>query len=77
MIIASWNINSIRIRVNQVIDYLKKEKIDILLLQEIKTEDKNFPHEEFKKKGYFSYSNGQKSYNGVAIILPRRWARGA
>ena len=68
MIIASWNINSIRIRVNQVIDYLKKEKIDILLLQEIKTEDKNFPHEEFKKKGYFSYSNGQKSYNGVAII---------
>ena len=43
MIIASWNINSIRIRVDQVINYLKKEKIDILLLQEIKTEDKNFP----------------------------------
>ncbi len=68
MIIASWNINSIRIRVDQVINYLKKEKIDILLLQEIKTEDKNFPYDEFKKKGYYSYSNGQKSYNGVAII---------
>ena len=68
MIIASWNINSIRIRVDQVINYLKKEKIDILLLQEIKTEDKNFPHDEFRKKGYCSYSNGQKSYNGVAII---------
>ena len=50
MIIASWNINSIRIRVDQVINYLKKEKIDILLLQEIKTEDKNFPHDEFKKR---------------------------
>ena len=50
MIIASWNINSIRIRVDQVINYLKKEKIDILLLQEIKTEDKNFPYDEFKKK---------------------------
>ena len=50
MIIASWNINSIRIRVDQVINYLKKEKIDILLLQEIKTEDKNFHTMNLKKK---------------------------
>ena len=68
MNIASWNINSVRIRVNQVKNYLKKKKIDILTLQEIKTEDKNFPHEDFKKIGYHSYSFGQKSYNGVAII---------
>ena len=68
MNIASWNINSVRIRVDQVKDYLKKKKIDILVLQEIKTEDKNFPHEDFKKIGYHSYSFGQKSYNGVAII---------
>ena len=46
MNIASWNINSVRIRVDQVKDYLKKKKIDILVLQEIKTEDKNFPHED-------------------------------
>jgi exodeoxyribonuclease III len=68
MIIASWNINSIRIRTQQVVDYLLKKKIDILVLQEIKTEDQNFPHEDFKKIGYHSYSRGQKSYNGVAIL---------
>ena len=68
MIIASWNINSVRIRVNQVLEYIKKEKIDILVLQEIKTEDKNFPYDDFNNAGYYSYSNGQKSYNGVAIL---------
>lgn len=68
MNIASWNINSVRIRVDQVKEYLKKKKIDILLLQEIKTENKNFPFEDFKKIGYHSYVFGQKSYNGVAMI---------
>jgi len=68
MNIASWNINSVRIRVDQVRNYLKKKKIDILVLQEIKTEDKNFPYEDFKSLGYHSYCFGQKSYNGVAII---------
>ena len=72
MILASWNINSVRIRTNQVIDYLKKKKIDILVLQEIKTEDQNFPHADFKKEGYYSYSSGQKSYNGVAIISKKK-----
>ena len=72
MILASWNINSIRIRTNQVIDYLKKKKIDILVLQEIKTEDQNFPHDDFKNEGYYSYSSGQKSYNGVAIISKKK-----
>ena len=72
MILASWNINSVRIRTNQVIDYLKKKKIDILVLQEIKTEDQNFPHDDFKKEGYYSYSSGQKSYNGVAIISKKK-----
>ena len=72
MILASWNINSVRIRTNQVIDYLKKKKIDILVLQEIKTEDQNFPHDDFKNEGYYSYSSGQKSYNGVAIISKKK-----
>jgi len=66
--IASWNINSVRIRTDQVLDYLKKKKIDILVLQEIKTEEKNFPFQEFNNAGYNSYVNGQKSYNGVAIL---------
>ena len=72
MILASWNINSVRIRTNQVIDYLKKKKIDILVLQEIKTEDQNFPHDDFKNEGYYSYSSGQKSYNRVAIISKKK-----
>jgi len=66
--IASWNINSVRIRIDQVLEYLKEKKIDILFLQEIKTEDKNFPYQDFKKAGYYAYVNGQKSYNGVAIL---------
>lgn len=72
MIIASWNINSVRIRVNQVLEYIKKEKIDILVLQEIKAEDKNFPYDDFNNAGYYSYSNGQKSYNGVAILSKKK-----
>ncbi len=68
MKIISWNVNSVRARINNILDYIKQTKPDILLLQEIKTEDKNFPYEEFKKNGYTSHVYGQKSYNGVAII---------
>ena len=68
MKIASWNVNSIRARIINVLDYLKKDKPDILFLQEIKTENINFPSEEFKKLGYESYVFGQKSYNGVAFL---------
>ena len=68
MKIASWNVNSIRARIINVLDYLKKDKPDILFLQEIKTENINFPSEEFKNLGYESYVFGQKSYNGVAFL---------
>ena len=68
MKIASWNVNSVRARIENILDYLKQTNPDILLLQEIKTLDESFPYEEFKKKGYQSYVFGQKSYNGVAII---------
>ena len=51
-----------------VLDYLKKDKPDILFLQEIKTENINFPSDEFKKAGYESFVFGQKSYNGVAFL---------
>ena len=68
MKIVSWNVNSVRARVNNILDYIKDANPDILLLQEIKTQDKDFPYEDFKKKGYYSYVFGQKSYNGVAII---------
>ncbi len=68
MIISSWNVNSVRARIENITDYLKKYSPDIVLMQEIKTEDKNFPLEEFKKLKYESYVFGQKSYNGVAIL---------
>ena len=68
MKIASWNVNSVRARIENVLDYLKKNKPDILLLQEIKTENVNFPSNDFKKEGYKSFVFGQKSYNGVAFL---------
>jgi len=68
MKIVSWNVNSVRARINNIIDYIKQAKPDILLVQEIKTQDENFPYEDFKKIGYASHVYGQKSYNGVAII---------
>jgi exodeoxyribonuclease-3 len=68
MKISSWNVNSVRARLVNILDYLKKDKPDILFLQEIKTENINFPSEEFKKLGYESYVFGQKSYNGVAFL---------
>ncbi len=68
MKIISWNVNSVRARIKNLLEYIKSSKPDILLLQEIKTQDENFPYEDFKKKGYESYVYGQKSYNGVAIV---------
>ena len=68
MKIISWNVNSVRARINNILEYIKDSKPDILLIQEIKTEEINFPKEDFKKAGYQSYIFGQKSYNGVAIL---------
>ena len=68
MKIVSWNVNSVRARINNILEYIKQSSPDILLLQEIKTQDITFPYEEFKNIGYYSYVFGQKSYNGVAII---------
>lgn len=68
MKIASWNVNSIRARMENIKKYLKSSSPDIILLQEIKTEEHKYPIEEINKLGYVSYINGQKSYNGVAIL---------
>ena len=67
MKIATWNVNSIRARVDNVKKYLKNSNPDIILLQEIKTEEHSYPFNDLKKLGYISYVNGQKSYNGVSI----------
>ena len=68
MIVSSWNVNSVRVRAVHIVDYLRNKKPNFLLLQEIKTENKNFPNDLFFKEGYQSYVYGQKSYNGVAIL---------
>ena len=68
MIIASWNVNSVRARIDNIKKYLKKFSPDILVMQEIKTEDQNFPYNDFSSLDYESHVFGQKSYNGVAII---------
>ena len=68
MKIISWNVNSVRARIENIKHYIKDSEPDVLMLQEIKTQDENFPSDEFKNLGYISYVFGQKSYNGVAII---------
>ena len=68
MKISSWNVNSVRARIQNIINYIKESKIDILLIQEIKTIEETFPFNEFRDLGYRSYVFGQKSYNGVAFL---------
>jgi len=68
MKISSWNVNSVRARILNIINYLKSSNPDILMIQEIKTEEENFPFQDFKTLGYKSYVFGQKSYNGVAFL---------
>ena len=68
MLIATWNVNSIRTRLPQVIEWIKSVKPDLLCLQETKVEDKDFPLEQFDSCGYHIYFHGQKAYNGVALV---------
>ena len=68
MKISSWNVNSVRARITNILNYLKSSSPDILMIQEIKTEEKNFPFNDFKNLGYESHVFGQKSYNGVAFL---------
>ncbi len=75
MKISSWNVNSVRARIVNIFNYLKSSKPDILMIQEIKTEEKNFPFNDFKTLGYVSHVFGQKSYNGVAFLTKEKIER--
>jgi len=68
MRIASWNVNSLKVRLPQVLDWLAKHRPDALCLQELKLEDANFPRDAIQAAGYFAAHSGQKTYNGVAIL---------
>jgi len=66
--IATWNVNSIKARLPNVLDWLKTFEPDVALLQELKCLDENFPRLEIEDAGYQVETHGQKSYNGVAIL---------
>ena len=68
MQIATWNINSIRARIDALTAWLKEAKPDVVCLQELKCEDSTFPREALEDLGYNAIVHGQKSYNGVAIL---------
>ena len=68
MLIATWNVNSVRTRISQIKDWINEINPDILCLQETKVVDEDFPTKPFEELGYEVLVFGQKSYNGVAII---------
>ena len=71
MKIATWNVNSINVRLEHVLQWLAATKIDILCLQETKCVDDNFPGQQIEEAGYNAAFTGEKSYNGVAILSKR------
>ncbi len=68
MIVASWNVNSINVRLSIVLEWLKAHAPDVLLLQELKMTEDKFPAADFEALGYESAVFGQKAWNGVAIL---------
>lgn len=68
MKIATFNINGIKARIQALPDWLDEAQPDVVLLQEIKSIDENFPREMFEERGYNVETHGQKSFNGVAIL---------
>ena len=68
MKIATWNINGIKARHHNLIEWLKQAEPDIACLQEIKSIDENFPREDIEALGYNVETHGQKGFNGVAIL---------
>ena len=68
MQLATWNVNSLTVRLPQVIDWLATQPVDVLVLQETKTTDDKFPREAIEAAGYQVAFFGQKTYNGVALL---------
>ena len=69
MRIATWNINSVRLRIDQVLRFINENNVDVMCLQETKAENNLFPSQHFSNFGIkYQYFRGEKSYNGVAIL---------
>ncbi|MHB1678572.1 MAG: exodeoxyribonuclease III [Sulfuriferula sp.] len=71
MKLSTWNVNSLKVRLPHVLEWLKLQQPDVVCLQETKLEDVKFPHEAITAAGYHVIYSGQKTYNGVAILS--RW----
>jgi exodeoxyribonuclease-3 len=74
MKLATWNVNSLKVRLPHVLDWLASASPDVLCLQELKLEDKAFPLAEIEAAGYRAVFSGQKTYNGVAILARQELA---
>ena len=68
MKLATWNVNSLSVRLPQVLDWLSHNPVDVLALQELKMTDDKFPAATFEAAGYCAQWFGQKTYNGVALL---------
>ncbi len=66
--LASWNVNSLKVRLDQVVDWMESSQVDVLAMQETKLLDENFPAAAFTDRGYQVVYAGQKTYNGVAVV---------
>jgi len=75
MKIATWNVNSLRVRLPQVLDWLAEARPDVLAVQETKVADEEFPVMELQAAGYHTLYTGEKGYNGVALIARKRIER--
>src|SRR5690606_20123288 len=73
MKIATWNINGVKARIDNLLTWLKDSQPDIVCLQEIKTVDEGFPRMEIEALGYHVETHGQKGFNGVAILSKLRF----
>ncbi|OGA22231.1 MAG: exodeoxyribonuclease III [Betaproteobacteria bacterium RIFCSPLOWO2_02_FULL_67_26] len=71
MKLATWNVNSLKVRLPQVIEWAGRQQPDVLCLQETKLENDKFPAADIRAAGYEPLANGQKTYNGVAILAKR------
>ncbi len=68
MKLATWNVNSLRVRLAHLCEWLDSSKVDIIALQELKLTDDKFPRAEIEARGYHCYFSGQPTYNGVAVL---------
>ena len=73
MLVATWNVNSLRVRLPHLKDWLAANPVDVLALQETKLDDANFPREEIEALGLQVAYSGQRTYNGVALSPGPRW----